>query len=481
MSTPLRERPDAPLGTLIFRAGLLPAETIENALEEGVKTGRRLGEILVERGLLQEEGLMRLLAGQKGLPFVSLHPEQIDPEAVRLLSEGQARLFSALPIRFEEGLPVVAVADPTNDVLNRNVREALGQDVRFVVVSRTELEEVIGQAYSGALTAHMPPPPEPFDRLPLRVDTSVPPAAEETLAPAYEPDPEPEPQVSPQPEFEVAPEPEPLQVAPPPEPQVAPDPEPALESPTPQQAPAYEPEPSFELAVEPAPEPAPEPSFEPPVESAPEPEFEPVAAFEEPAVPEADEAPAFPTYEEPEPPAPEPAPEPSFEPPVESAPEPEFEPVAAFEEPAVPEADEAPAFPTYEEPEPPAARPVPERAVPLGTEPVAPQAFPEANGQVSHDLEDDLAPRRPAAPEPAPVSDLWAPVDTTTGEGFTVSVRLTSGERLTVAECADISEAKGYAKALTKQLSGGDQDDWPFVNGRFLKPDTILSVDVEES
>ena len=62
MSTPLRERPDAPLGTLIFRAGLLPAETIENALEEGVKTGRRLGEILIERGLLQEEDLTRLLA-----------------------------------------------------------------------------------------------------------------------------------------------------------------------------------------------------------------------------------------------------------------------------------------------------------------------------------------------------------------------------------------------------------------------------------
>ena len=137
MSTPLRERPDAPLGTLIFRAGLLPAETIENALEEGVKTGRRLGEILIERGLLQEEDLTRLLAGQKGLPFVSLRAEQIDLEAVRTLSEDQARLFSALPIRFEEGLPLVAVADPTNDVLNRNIREALGQDVRFVVAGRT--------------------------------------------------------------------------------------------------------------------------------------------------------------------------------------------------------------------------------------------------------------------------------------------------------------------------------------------------------
>src|SRR4026208_2580931 len=94
-----RQRPDAPLGPLIFRAGLLPAETIENALEEGVKTGRRLGEILIERGLLHEEDLTRLLAGQKGLPFVSLRTEPVDPEATKVLSGGQAARFSAPPSR----------------------------------------------------------------------------------------------------------------------------------------------------------------------------------------------------------------------------------------------------------------------------------------------------------------------------------------------------------------------------------------------
>ena len=78
MSTALRERSDAPLGTLIFRAGLLPAETIESALEEGVKTGKRLGEILTERGLISEIDLARLLAGQKGLDFVTLREQIVD-------------------------------------------------------------------------------------------------------------------------------------------------------------------------------------------------------------------------------------------------------------------------------------------------------------------------------------------------------------------------------------------------------------------
>src|SRR6266545_4572602 len=318
MSTPLRERPDAPLGTLIFRAGLLPAETIENALEEGVKTGRRLGEILVERNLIKEEDLTRLLAGQKGLPFVSLRERGIEPDAARLLSEDQARLFTALPIGFEEGTPIVAVADPTNDVLNRNIREALGQEARFIVVARSELNDVIGEIFGGTYeAAAAAPEPEPQ---PPRVDTSVPAA-------------EPELEALPEPVMEAAPE-------------------------------------------------LPAPAFEAP-------------AFEAPA------------------PAPEPEPEPEL--------------------------------------------------APLATEPFVPQSLPQSNGQMHEDFEDDTPP--PAA---APAA------------AYRVSIRLTLGERMTVAECEDIGEAKGYAKALTKQLGSTDSDDWPFVNGRFLKPDTIVSVDVEE-
>ena len=462
MSTPLRERPDAPLGTLIFRAGLLPAETIENALEEGVKTGRRLGEILVERGLLQEEDLTRLLAGQKGLPFVSLRAEVIDPEATRLLSEDQARLFSALPIRFEEGLPLVAVADPTNDVLNRNIREALGQDVRFVVAGRSELNEVIGEAYSGTLRAAAPTTEPAIDAMPetelepestpLHVETSLPPAAEEPSPPAYEPEPQPEP-----------------------EPEAVPDPEPVFEIP--------ELEPVFETAAKPAFEvPEPEPVFE-----APEPE---------------------PAFEAPEP-------EPVFETARAGArlrdePEPASRPAlrgsacvrgsaggragartgsrAGARARARRDVRRArschgvrPAGAGLRGPSPHLSRL--RRSPPSPPHPSLSRRrtarCPTISRTTSSLRSPPLLPkssrflpsRRPRSPAPAALN----------GSGFTVSVRLTSGERLTVSDCADIGEAKGYAKALTKQLGTTDPDDWPFVNGRFLKPDTIISVDIEPS
>ena len=135
--------------------------------------------------------------------------------------------------------------------------------------------------------------------------------------------------------------------------------------------------------------------------------------------------------------------------------EPAVEPVAPAVE--IPEPEPEPVFEAPAEAEPVVA--------PLVTEPVAPQGHPQSNGQVPEHFEDDTPPPAPAAPG--------------AGTGYRVSIRLTSGERMTVAECEEVGEAKGYAKALTKQLGATDSDDWPFVNGRFLKPDTIVSVDVE--
>jgi hypothetical protein len=430
MSTPLRERPDAPLGTLIFRAGLLPAETIENALEEGVKTGRRLGEILVERNLINEDDLTRLLAGQKGLPYVSLREQTVEVDAARLLAEDQARLFTALPIGFEDGLPVVAVADPTNDVLNRNIREALGQEARFVVVARSELNEVIGEVfggfYNGATGDGIVAAAE---EAPVEFDTRVP-------APDFE-----EERIPSEPEFEVASseaqvEAEPAFDAPAPAAAGEPEYEPLPEAPT--AAAAYEPE----AVVEP--EPLGEPELV--VDLELEPIVEPEAVVEAEALAQPD-----PIVEQ------APAHEPEVVTASYEAPTPPPEPLTEAEPLTEPE-------PVLEEAPAPVFEPQPEPA-PLATEPLA---FEGVNGRVSEDhlpedFEDD-------SPPPAPPA----------AAAFRVSIRLTSGEKLTVADCEDIGEAKGYAKALTKQLAATEGDDWPFVNGRFLKPDTIVSVDVEE-
>ena len=89
------------------------------------------------------------------------------------------------------------------------------------------------------------------------------------------------------------------------------------------------------------------------------------------------------------------APAVELEPDPEPEPEPVLEPAATFDAPA-PATEFEPPAPAYEAP------PTPEPVAPLATEPAAPQSLPETNGQVPHDLEDDLLPPEPAAPEVEP-------------------------------------------------------------------------------
>ena len=221
MSTPLRERPDAPLGTLIFRAGLLPAETIENALEEGVKTGRRLGEILVERGLLQEEDLTRLLAGQKGLPFVSLRAEPIDPEATRLAERGPGAALQRAADPLRGGAPACRGRGPherrPQPEHPRGTRP--GRALRRRGPHRAERGHrrgVLRDASRRGARADSRSPNRAGARAELEpvragarsaVDTSIAPAAEEPPLPAYEP--EPEAGAEPEPAVRDAPTPSP--------------------------------------------------------------------------------------------------------------------------------------------------------------------------------------------------------------------------------------------------------------------------------
>jgi len=276
-----------PLGTLIFRWGLLTDEQLEDALQEGVRSGKRLGEVLLEGGLIDERELGRLLAHQKGLRFVELSQLALDPAATRLLSAEKAHIFAALPVGFEESVPVVAVADPSNELVTENLRWALGSEPRLVVASRSDLHATIDRVYGTPVEE-----PEPVAAEPVFEAQPEPVAAEPVVEVQPEPvaTPEAPPLVAPvvlEPVAPVAPE---LPVTPAPEP--APEPEPALRPVEVAHVAPLAPETS-EAAVAPvtapmAVEPAPEPTFshveaperEPEAETASEQELPSAMSYE---------------------------------------------------------------------------------------------------------------------------------------------------------------------------------------------------------
>jgi hypothetical protein len=89
----------------------------------------------------------------------------------------------------------------------------------------------------------------------------------------------------------------------------------------------------------------------------------------------------------------------------------------------------------------------------------------------------ELEPEPAAEPEPTPAPPPPAATQPT-GQRVKVFVRLTSGERVDAGSFGSLEQAKERGTEIARTLAG-EAPEWPFVAGRFLRPDTIVSLDVE--
>jgi Type II secretion system (T2SS), protein E, N-terminal domain len=135
-----------PLGLLLSQAGLLAPGEVDFALARARNEGRRLGEIVIEYGLVSSSDVIRLVAEQRGLPFFDIAPLSVDPAAAKLLPIDLAHSLRTLPIGFVRGLPVVALADPTDDDAMHGTRKIL-RAAEFIASPEDSLLEQLARAY----------------------------------------------------------------------------------------------------------------------------------------------------------------------------------------------------------------------------------------------------------------------------------------------------------------------------------------------
>lgn len=131
------------LGTLLIQAGLVSEAQLDVALDEQSRSRRTLGRILIEQGVLSEEDLVRVLAMQMGLEFVDLSSYPVDPTASALVSDTMARRYQALPIGWEDGKLLVAMADPSNVIALDDIRSVTRSEIRTLVTTRGGILDLI--------------------------------------------------------------------------------------------------------------------------------------------------------------------------------------------------------------------------------------------------------------------------------------------------------------------------------------------------
>jgi Type II secretion system (T2SS), protein E, N-terminal domain len=171
-----------PLGTLVYRSGLMSLETVNRALAEAAESGRRLGEVLLDYGL-PERDLTRLLAAQNGQEFVDLTEYPIDPEVAHLLPRSVAETYCALPLSREGDCILVAVPDADNASHLTRLQAALHGPIRLVTAARSDIKDAIERVHiepEGMITrmalaeaAQALPEPEPKPTTIYRVEVTL--------------------------------------------------------------------------------------------------------------------------------------------------------------------------------------------------------------------------------------------------------------------------------------------------------------------
>jgi hypothetical protein len=127
------------LGALLVKRGVLTNERLDVALAESQSTGRRIGEVLLERGWIFESELAHAIAEQNDVAYVDIAARSVDPDAAARLPLEVARRYDAVPVRvIASGAVLVAVSDP-HDVDMPDLQQHVGGEVVLAVADRSAI------------------------------------------------------------------------------------------------------------------------------------------------------------------------------------------------------------------------------------------------------------------------------------------------------------------------------------------------------
>lgn len=134
------------LGQLLLEAGLIDEAALATALARQAKKGGRLGTQLLMAGALKESTLADFLSRQLGVPALSGLAE-VELSAVELLPGEIARALQVLPVRVVAGRLWLAMADPSDEAALLNAQKACGVEVSPMVAPELVLSYGIRRFY----------------------------------------------------------------------------------------------------------------------------------------------------------------------------------------------------------------------------------------------------------------------------------------------------------------------------------------------
>jgi MSHA biogenesis protein MshE len=135
------------VGDLLVEKGLITNAQLMEALAEQKRTGQKIGRVLTELNFVSEEKLLQCLADYFHYPYVELNRYRINADVVRILPEVSARRFRCIVLAEQPDGLLIGMSDPTDLMVIDDLQRQLKRPVLPAFVSENELLSTLDSIY----------------------------------------------------------------------------------------------------------------------------------------------------------------------------------------------------------------------------------------------------------------------------------------------------------------------------------------------
>ncbi|GAB4241927.1 MAG: hypothetical protein Kow00129_00050 [Thermoleophilia bacterium] len=120
--------------------GLITPEQLQEALEEQKDTHRRVGEILIEKGWINNIQLTKALAVRLGARYIDFSETPVDPSVASMISDKEMRRYAAIPVNMlNDNTILVAMVDPANIFAVDDLHILTGYDIEAAIATEEDI------------------------------------------------------------------------------------------------------------------------------------------------------------------------------------------------------------------------------------------------------------------------------------------------------------------------------------------------------
>lgn len=143
----LKRTSNKQLGELLVERGVIDREQVAMAMAYQNEKGGLFGQILVELKFATEEDIAQALTCQYGFPYLPLASYEIDPDVIQAVPENVCRQFCLIPIDKIGKSLTLAMADPLNVNAIEDVELITGCAIQAFVSTSSDIREAVDRYY----------------------------------------------------------------------------------------------------------------------------------------------------------------------------------------------------------------------------------------------------------------------------------------------------------------------------------------------